>query len=528
MLKERPGADRFSDPAVSHSMGKIVFLVCLLCILFPPTLFSQETGNERVQPGGTEQKKQEGKEAPGTADDKKAKKGRNVNVDAMALYGQYNRILWSGSITQSFDPFTYQLNSNFRRSNDFGYKNSRYYENEIGFTGVADATEKWKITPEVEVKNDSHGMFRNPFYTREEKDKVILKLKNEYTPMPTRWSLNLGGIYFIHRLDSSLYPDVLTARPYHSSDFYKGSAEVGWQYIWSAANKLSFNSKFSHYDYSTRADNDTWVSNEFIWNFNISEFLKVGLGPLYAYNRDRGHFISGKIDAATLNIKYFSANASYLYELVPFAPEDYYFNQRYAKPDYSLMPGKGHHADCNAGIDISNTGNDPFYVKRVKVKAAGSFVTNDRFYSFFSLPEQVLEPYRMKVKQARARGEASVGFMIYSAYLELGGKYEYTYSYASSHVTYQPRHTGGGYLRVTVWRFEAEFNNAYRSRIDASPFISTTIGPALTGSLSLQFRVLDSFYLYGRVDNIYNSKRSTVYGYPEQGRTVIGGLRIVI
>jgi hypothetical protein len=507
-------------------MRKLFFFASLLCVLFPLTLFSQETG--RVQPGGIEQNKQERKEAPEKTGDMKAGNGRNVNVDAMALYGQYNRILWSGSITQSVDPFTYQLNSDFRRSNDYGYKNSRYYENDFGFTGSADPTDKLKIMPEVEVKNDSHGLFRNPFYDREEKDKVIVKIKNEYTPMPTRWSLNLGGVYFIHRLDSSLYPDELTARPYHSSDFYKGSAEVGWQYIWSAANKLSFNSKFSHYDYSTRADNDTWVSNEFIWNFNISEYLKFGLGPLYTYNRDRGHFVSGKINAATLNIKHFSANASYQYELVPFAPEDYYFNQRYVKPNYSLMPGKGHHADCNAGIDITNTSSDPFYLKKVKVKGAGSFVTNDRFYSFFSLPEQVLAPYRMNVKQLRARGEATIGFVIYSAYCEMGGRYEYTYSYASSRVTYQPRHAAGGYLRVAVWRFETELNNAYRSRVDASPFISKTIGPTFIGSLSLQFRILESFYIYGRIDNLYNCKTGTVYGYPEQGRTVIGGLRIVI
>ena len=190
--------------------------------------------------------------------------------------------------------------------------------------------------------------------------------------------------------------------------------------FWSATNKLSFNSKFAYYDYSTRSNYDTWVSNEFIWNFNISEFLKRP-GARITYNRDRGHFVAGKIDAATLNIKYFSANASYLYELVPFEPEDFYFNQRYVKPNYSLLPGKGHHADINMGIDLANNSNDSFYVKKLKIKAAGSFVTNDRFYSFVSLPEQVLSPYRMKVEQARARAEAAIGFTIYSSYLNWAG-----------------------------------------------------------------------------------------------------------
>jgi outer membrane cobalamin receptor len=62
----------------------------------------------------------------------------------------------------------------------------------------------------------------------------------------------------------------------------------------------------------------------------------------------------------------------------------------------------------------------------------------------------------------------------------------------------------------------------------ASPFMNITMRPALTGSLHLQVRVYESFFLYGRIDNIYNSKFSTVYGYPEQGRTIIAGLRIII
>jgi len=58
--------------------------------------------------------------------------------------------------------------------------------------------------------------------------------------------------------------------------------------------------------------------------------------------------------------------------------------------------------------------------------------------------------------------------------------------------------------------------------------MDVTMRPALIGSLHLQVKVYESFYLYGKIDNIYNGKFSTVYGYPEQGRTIIGGLRISI
>ncbi|HOD14058.1 MAG TPA: hypothetical protein PLA65_11340 [Spirochaetota bacterium] len=459
---------------------------------------------------------------------KKEEKSRNFNVDALILYGQYNRILWDAGITQSFDTFTYQLNSDFSRSNDYGYKNSRFYDNEIGFSGTADLSENWKFTPEAEVSNESHGMFRNPFYNREEKDRIILNIKNTYQPRPFRWDFNLSGIYFIHRFDTSLFPDVYTYRPYHSSDFYKAGAEIGWQYIISAANKVSFNSKFAQYFYSGPSDNDTYTANELIWNFNVGEYFKFGLGPLYAYNRDGGHFVSGRIEASTVNLKFVSVTASYLYDLTPFTPENYYFNQRYVRPYYSLSPGRGHHATLVVGVDANRTSDRPFYVKKVKCRATGTFLTSDRYYSFFSLPEQVLAPHQMKIAEAQAQGEAALGLAIYAAYVELGARYQYSYFYASDYVTYQPEHTAGGYVKLEVWRFETEFSTSYRGRMHSNPFMDVTMRPALIGSLHLQVKVYESFYLYGKIDNIYNGKFSTVYGYPEQGRTIIGGLRISI
>lgn len=509
-------------------MKRTVLLLCAIAIAVPAFLHSQEGGNQEQAQIETGEKKHDQKASSGAAEKKNNRKTSNFNVDAMVLYGQYNRMLWLGSLTQSFDAFTYQLNSQFNRSNDFGYRNSGYYDNEIGFTGEADITEKWKMTPEVEVKNESHGMFSNPFYSREEKDRVVLKIKNDFKPMPTRWNLNIGGAYFTHRLDSTQVPDIFTLKPYHSTDFYKINTEFGWQYIWSAANRLAFNSKFSHYFYKAPYDYDSWVVNEFTWNFNLSEYFKFGIGPQYTYNHDRGHFISGRIEASTAKVRYFSAGASYVYELVPFTPEDFYYNKRYVKPAYNLLPGKGHHAELNLGIDVSTSSDKPFYVKTFRIKATGSFVTNDRYYAYFSLPELVLSTHRMKIEQAAARCETAIGFAIYSSSLEMGGTYEYTYSYASDYVTYQPVHQGNGFIRLTVYRLETEFSTGYRGRMHASPFCRMEMSPALTGSLYLQVRVLDSFFLFGRIDNIYNARYSTVYVYPEQGRSVIGGLRIII
>ncbi|MBN2159718.1 MAG: hypothetical protein JW807_10005 [Spirochaetes bacterium] len=507
-------------------MKQLLSLLIVFSISVITPVLSQEAGKDEAASDATAGAGKE-KNTLGAGQGKE-RAARNVNVDAMMLYGQYNRLLWVGSLTQSFDTFTYQLNSDFKYSNDFGYRNSRYYENGVGFTGDADMTKKWRLTPQLEVSNQSHGMFRNIFYSREEKDRVDLTLNNVINPMPTRWKLNIGGVYFIHRLDSDLYPDIVTYRPYHSSDFYKLNAELGWDYIVSAANMIAFKSTFANYWYSAGFDDDTWIESELIWNFNVSEFLKFGMGPLYAYNRDGGHFPSGKINVTTLNIKYFSMEVSYIYEMNPFAPEQLYSEQRYVKPDYGLLPGKGHHVDANIGFLLTRSSDSPFYLNKVKIKGSGSLANADSFYSFFSLPEMVLVPHRMRVAQVRAEAEAAFGFILYSSYFEIGGKYEYSYFYASDYVTYRPEHRAGAYIRLAIDRFDAEFNTGYRGTVHVSPFFRMTMRPALTGMLTLQVKIYESFYLFGRIDNIYNSKYSTVHGYPEQGRSVIGGLRIII
>ena len=116
-------------------------------------------------------------------------------------------------------------------------------------------------------------------------------------------------------------------------------------------------------------------------------------------------------------------------------------------------------------------------MKKLKCKAVGTFLTNDHYYSFFSLPEQALAPHQMKIAEAQATGEAAIGFALYSAYAELGAKYEYSYYYASGYVTYRPEHTAGGYVRMAVWRFETEYSTSYRGVMQSCPFIKVTMRP---------------------------------------------------
>jgi len=51
---------------------------------------------------------------------------------------------------------------------------------------------------------------------------------------------------------------------------------------------------------------------------------------------------------------------------------------------------------------------------------------------------------------------------------------------------------------------------------------------AVIGTLGLQRRMLESFYAYIRVENLYNARYNLRDGYPEPGITLLGGLRILI
>ncbi|TFH38781.1 MAG: hypothetical protein E4G96_09990, partial [Chrysiogenales bacterium] len=219
-------------------MRLLVVITCCLCMAIPCRLVSLDgKGGESLPAAGLPE---------GEAEEK-----RDLSIDATALYGQYNRLIWSGSLAQGLDDFSYRLQSDFSRSNDFGYRNSLFYNHKLGFAGDFTPSEKWRFSPDLEVRNDSYGMFRNPFYGREEKDGADVKFKTEYTPMPMRWTLDVAGIYFHHRLDSSPYQNALTIKPSRSSDFYGAGIGLGWEYVWSASNRLDFKTKFSHYHYST-------------------------------------------------------------------------------------------------------------------------------------------------------------------------------------------------------------------------------------------------------------------------------------
>ena len=64
--------------------------------------------------------------------------------------------------------------------------------------------------------------------------------------------------------------------------------------------------------------------------------------------------------------------------------------------------------------------------------------------------------------------------------------------------------------------------------INPDPQDDTMLKRAIIGSLRLEMKVVETFYLFAKVNNIYGSEYSYRDGYLEPGRIFLGGLRIII
>ncbi|MCU0847883.1 MAG: hypothetical protein MUD12_08345 [Spirochaetes bacterium] len=447
---------------------------------------------------------------------------KNVNIDAKMLYGQYNNISSAFSIMQSFNSFSYQLNSDFKRSNDFGYKNSSFYKSDIGFTGKADVSEAWKITPEAEINNDTYGMFRNILYRKEEKDKVIGSIKSEYKPMPSKLDMGVSVSQYNDKYESAYTSST------NSNNFFKVNGNLGWEYLWSASNKIKLDVKASQYKFSSNVDDNTDVYTELVGGFKMAEYFMLEIGPTLSWNRDANYFPSGRVNFSSVGLKVFSFELSYKYDLLPYKPENFYNSQKFYLQNFRLHPGKDHLASLKIGIDYKNTSTRDVYLKGFKLKASGEFERDSKYYNYYFYLYNMLSSQTIASMFARGKGEIGFNIALYGSELEFGANYEYVYYYADKKITYMPVHTVAGVIKYRVNRFELEMKNTFRNNMYGDPYFITRMDSAVYCSLSMQFKVLETFFLYAKADNLLDYKYSSRKGFPDQGRTFLGGLRIII
>jgi len=417
-----------------------------------------------------------------------------------------------------------------KRSNDFGYGNTSFYENEIGFTGTADITDSWRLIPQFEVNNESHGMYTNTSYSREEKDKIDFVLKNEYKPTPSRWDFNVGGVQYVHRLvGTNSFPPI----PSIEKSFFKLNEVVGFEYIWSSSNKVMVKHAYSQYFYSSDAlRDDIYTNNEIIFSLNLMEFLKVEPGFILDWDRDNdslgGFFPSGRIDLSTIGLKYTLFEFSYSYDLVPFQPENLYLEQKYINPANNLLPGKNHHLVLKGEFTAEPEKSGDFQLRRIKLKAEGDIEKNSNYYNFYSLPNNVLDVRSVSVSSYLIKAGMVCDFRIFNNILKFDLNYEYSSYYSNENITYRPRHTFNGQVQFSAGRWEVLWSNRLIGDVYVEPDRETKLGKSVIGAFALQYRTFDVFSLYAKVNNIYNEEYSLRNGYPEPGITFLMGIKIVI
>lgn len=454
------------------------------------------------------------------------------NIDGKILYGNFHSVDSTVSIAQNAGDVAYQLGSDLKRSSDYGYRNSGFSEYETGFTIKADFTDNWKFMPEMNVRNEYHGMFASPLYSREEKDRVIFSLKNEYRSSPYRFDFNFSFGQYIHRLVETTEDQV------GRSGFNRVNGEAVWEYIWSSSNRLGVRHRFSRYFYDSGSEvkpgDDSHVENEAYLNFKIMEYIQIGLGGIVDWNRDlqdnRGWFTSGRVNVSTIGLRSSSLELSYVYDMESFQPEILFYDQKFMNPDYTLPPQKVHKVDLRGDLDLKLDGNDKNPLRLLTLRGKGSYEKNDNFYNFMPLQGNVLGAESLPVVIYTFKGDFITDLRILGKSLKLAMNYEYRFYRAEKNITYRPREIIGGQINYKNNGLEIEWDNRFTDEvyINPEPQDRRKLDRALIGSIIMQLRMVESFFLYAKVNNLYDLRYGLREGYYEPGRTYLGGLRIMI
>lgn len=448
-------------------------------------------------------------------------KTKNINLDVQALYGpQFNQMLSTLNLSQESDSFVYLISSNFNRSGDFSYNNEEYvnsgfYENNIGLTVNWNWTDV-KLIIEGEANNDSRGMFNNTVYSKEEKGNNKLSAKTIYKFSPsTEWSILVGGAWYKHSLVA------LDSINHQKSRLVQGNVKLGWEFVWSASNRLRLNADYLYYDYKPdNINKDSNLRAEFFNDFSITGNLGFSIGAGYVRNEDDKEIDIPVPVSATISLKgfkNFTAIISYKYDIVPFQPEEFYLNQKYISPNYTLPPGRVHNGEARADLKVNSILN---------LRADAQVEKNDYFYNYYPVTGNVLSASAIEVLTFTSKVESVIS--IYKNILEFSLGCEYFYFNAKENITYHPEFTAFGSFRYNGKKWKFELANKVRGKVYSDPNDDNRIPEAVIGSLDIQRIVLEGSYFYAKVENLYNNKYTLRKDYPEPGISFLGGLRILI
>jgi len=457
----------------------------------------------------------------------------SINFDGRMLAGLNGDSIFFVSMTQGLRNFAYQLNSATEYTNDFeDYNNTSFITNETGFTGELNITDTWKMIPEFEIGNSSYGMFDNDndnTYSREKKDKIRIRLKNEYKPAPARWDFDVNLGRFDHRLK-----DVADSEE-NEKTFYSSNLVFGFEYIWSAANKVGMRHELSSYEYEDGSPSDLNTYSEFYGSFKITEFVMLTIAPVFSWDSDGTNFLYFRGNVSTIGFKYFSFELLHNYILEPYRPDEYMYSHKFVELNFELPPSTINHSELSGEFEyrVSGAASSPLSVRSFRVKSSGIFETNNNLHNYSDNGEGLLYVDPVSAAFFNSKTEIVTKILFNSHKIEFQLIYDFFkyYTYGSNsdiNITYRPENIFSCNIVFETGRLVMVWANRYNSDIYIDPAGNAQMDGMIEGELNLNFRIYDTFYLHSRINNLYDEQYSLREGYPEPGRQFFFGLRVMI
>lgn len=442
---------------------------------------------------------------------------RNMNIDFQVIYGNYRHMLSTISLSQQQKDFVYLITSAFDRSNDFGYTNTSYYDNRIGFTGNYRFSDKTRVLFETELNNSGRGMYLNPVYTREEKDRSTFTIRFVQKPSSTlEWFINPTFIDYSHNL-IGVVPDNSP-----KDKMQKGQIVTGGELVWSSVNRVKFQFDSLVYYYNPRSyPIDYSFSGEIIDDFSLTKHIGLSIGKNFTYNRDTGiNKWMIFMPIAGINLKELGAwtfKFLYRYDIDPFKPEKFYFDQKYVQSSLNLAPTLTHQFNIHAEYHKSDNIN---FIGEARIDKA------ENYYNFVPVTGNILGVSPIDLWHYYFKGDAVIG-LIKEHTLDFIFGYEFNYFQADKNITYKPMHSIKESLKYKGEKWNIEWSNSFTTKVYVSPDTDKNLKLVILGRFDIQREILNGFYAYISIDNLYNQKYNLRDGYPEPGVNVFGGIRVL-
>jgi len=442
----------------------------------------------------------------------------STNFDGRMLAGANGDSMFSLSMTQGLRDFAYQLNSKLSNNNDFeDYNNSSFWTNETGFTGELSILDYWKVIPEFEIANSSYGMFDNPDYSRENKDKIRLRLKNEYKPVPARWDFDLNYARYDHGLkqfDSTIEEE---------NTFHSFNGVIGMEYIWSASNKMGIRSENGLNRYPKEYEDDSYSYNEIYVSFKVTEYTMLTLTPMFCWNMDGTDYFYFKGNISSINLKYLSLELLHEYKLSSYKPEEVMYSQKYMSDVYDLPPSVINHTELKSDIEAeTGTGSDVLFgVKRAGLRLRGIYESNNNFYNYYPLDQNVqtiLSASAVPVDYINGRAEFVTTLVLFTQVIDMKFVYDYykylpEKQYQEINITYRPDSIFTCNLSYEGTWLEINWANSFRNEVYVDPVDDRIMGNSILGTLDIHLKLYETFYLHSRIINLYDNDYSYREGW---------------